>query len=134
MALYPSQAWCDEWKKAINDDQKVAETGKNWGVDFNGNWLFEIAPGGGLEENLARIMPPGVQASIEPDSWSVPAVFPWLQRLGGVDDEEMARVFNMGVGLVLVVSSYYAENIRRLLEDCGLESWRIGRVAEASVS
>jgi putative sterol carrier protein len=50
MALYPSQAWCDEWKKAINDDKAVAEKGVNWGVDFNGNWLFEITPGGGLEE------------------------------------------------------------------------------------
>ena len=50
MAVYPSQAWCDEWKKAINDDKRVAETGKNWGVDFNGNWLFMIAPDGGLEE------------------------------------------------------------------------------------
>jgi putative sterol carrier protein len=50
MALYPSQAWCDEWKEAINADQRVAETGKNWGVGFNGNWLFEVTPGGGLDE------------------------------------------------------------------------------------
>ena len=42
MAIYPSQEWCDEWKKAINDDEAVARTGKNWGVDFNGNWLFEV--------------------------------------------------------------------------------------------
>ena len=48
--LYPSQEWCDEWKKAINDSQAVAETGKNWGADFNGSWLFEIQPGGGLEK------------------------------------------------------------------------------------
>jgi putative sterol carrier protein len=50
MALYPSQAWCDEWKEAINADQRVAETGKNWGVGFNGNWLFEVTPNGGLDE------------------------------------------------------------------------------------
>jgi len=50
MAIYPSQEWCDEWKKAINDDEAVARTGKNWGVDFNGNWLFEVTSGGGLEE------------------------------------------------------------------------------------
>ena len=50
MALYPSQEWCDEWKQAMNDDKRVAETGKNWGVDFNGNWLFEITPGEGLEK------------------------------------------------------------------------------------
>jgi putative sterol carrier protein len=50
MALYPSQEWCDEWKRAMNEDQRVADTGKNWGVDFNGNWLFEVTPGGGLAE------------------------------------------------------------------------------------
>lgn len=49
-ALYPSQAWCDEWKNAINESRVVQETGKNWGVDFNGNWVFEIAPGAGLEK------------------------------------------------------------------------------------
>jgi len=52
MALYPSQAWCDEWKQAINDDPRVAETGKNWGVGFNGNWLFEVTPGAGLQDTV----------------------------------------------------------------------------------
>lgn len=50
MALYPSQKWCEEWKNALNKDPAVEETGKNWGVDFNGNWVFEIQPGGGLEK------------------------------------------------------------------------------------
>ena len=50
MALYPSQEWCEEWQKALNNDPAVAETGKNWGVGFNGNWLFEVTPGDGLEE------------------------------------------------------------------------------------
>jgi putative sterol carrier protein len=50
MALYPSQEWCDEWRTAINNNTAVREAGRNWGVDFNGNWLFEIMPGGGLED------------------------------------------------------------------------------------
>ena len=50
MALYPSQEWCNEWKKAINADEAIAKTGKNWGVGFNGNWLFFITPGEGLEK------------------------------------------------------------------------------------
>jgi hypothetical protein len=50
MALYPSQAWCDEWRQAINGDPRIADTGRNWGVDFNGSWLFVVTPGGGLEE------------------------------------------------------------------------------------
>lgn len=56
MALYPSQAWCDEWKDAINADQRVADTGKKWGVGFNGNWLFEVTPGGGLEKTVYLYM------------------------------------------------------------------------------
>ncbi|MDH4207801.1 MAG: SCP2 sterol-binding domain-containing protein [Anaerolineae bacterium] len=52
MALYPSQEWCDEWRKAINNDTAVREKGSNWGVGFNGNWLFEVTPGGGLEHTV----------------------------------------------------------------------------------
>ena len=84
--------------------------------------------GGGLHENLERILPDGVQAVIERSSWTAPPVFGWLQRLGEVDDAEMERVFNMGLGLVLVVSPYYADSIRHQLADCGLESWAIGQV------
>lgn len=52
MALYPSQEWCDEWKNALNNDPAVAETGRNWGVDFNGHWMFQVEPGEGLEETV----------------------------------------------------------------------------------
>jgi len=52
MALYPSQEWCDEWKNAINNDKAVEETGKNWGAGFNGNFLYEVQPGGGLEKTV----------------------------------------------------------------------------------
>ncbi len=84
--------------------------------------------GGGLHENLARIMPPGSRGVIERGSWTVPPVFNWLSRLGDVDADEMDRVFNMGLGLVLVVSSFYAESIRHQLADCGIVSWPIGQV------
>ncbi|MBN1395158.1 MAG: phosphoribosylformylglycinamidine cyclo-ligase [Pirellulales bacterium] len=84
--------------------------------------------GGGLFENLERILPEGVRVVINRDSWPVPPVFAWLQRLGEVDREEMERVFNMGVGLVLVVAPFYAESIRRQLKRDGLASWLIGRV------
>jgi phosphoribosylformylglycinamidine cyclo-ligase len=83
--------------------------------------------GGGLCENLERIVPEGVRITIDRGSWEIPAVFHWLQRLGEVDTDEMDRVFNMGVGLVLVVSPHYADSIRSQLADCGLPSWTIGR-------
>jgi phosphoribosylaminoimidazole (AIR) synthetase len=86
--------------------------------------------GGGLFENLARILPSGIGATIDRGSWPTPAVFPWLQSLGDVDDDEMHRVFNMGVGLVLVVSPYYAESIQQQLTTLQLESWPIGRAIE----
>ncbi len=50
MALYPSDEWCQKWQEALNNDPVVAETGANWGVDFNGNWVFELTPGDGLQE------------------------------------------------------------------------------------
>jgi phosphoribosylformylglycinamidine cyclo-ligase len=83
--------------------------------------------GGGLHENLARILPPGVGVTIDRGSWPMPPVFPWLAQLGDVDDDEMFRVFNMGIGLTLVVSPYYAESVRQQLATCGLASWPIGR-------
>ncbi len=48
--LYPSNEWCEEWKKAMNASSLVQETGKSWGKGFNGNWVFEITPGAGLEK------------------------------------------------------------------------------------
>jgi len=86
--------------------------------------------GGGLHENLERILPEGVRVIIDRGSWPVPPIFSWLQRLGEVEPAEMDRVFNMGIGLVLVVAPFYADSIRQQLKRSGLESWQIGR-AEA---
>jgi phosphoribosylformylglycinamidine cyclo-ligase len=88
--------------------------------------------GGGLHENLARVLPPTVDALIDRDSWPIPPVFGWLQRLGEVEDDEMFRVFNMGVGMCLVVSEYYADSVIQQLASQGYESWRIGRTVEGA--
>lgn len=84
--------------------------------------------GGGLADNVVRILPPGVQVVVQRGSWPVPPVFTWVQQLGCIDQAEMDRVFNLGVGLVMIASSYYAESIRSQLADCGIDSWIIGRV------
>jgi phosphoribosylformylglycinamidine cyclo-ligase len=86
--------------------------------------------GGGLRENLARIVPDGVQVLIDRGSWPVPPVFTWIQRLGEIDQAEMDQVFNLGLGMVLVVSPFYAESIRHQLSDSGVPSWPIGRVQQ----
>lgn len=84
--------------------------------------------GGGLVENVERILPAGLDIEVNEQSWEVPPVFDWLQRLGDVDDAEMARVFNMGIGLVMVVSPHFADSIQSQLTGCGLKSWPIGQV------
>ena len=84
--------------------------------------------GGGLVENLARIVPETVQVMLERGSWSVPPVFPWVQSLGGIAADEMERVFNMGIGMVLVVSPHFADSIQKQLADLGHESFRLGSV------
>ena len=86
--------------------------------------------GGGLHENLARVLPATVDAEIARGSWTMPPVFPWLQELGGVEEDEMFRVFNMGVGLTMVVSEYYAESVQQQLAGLGLASWPIGKIVE----
>jgi len=86
--------------------------------------------GGGLQENLDRIVPDGLQAVVDRNSWPVPKVFTWLQQGGDIDAEEMHRVFNMGVGLVLVVSPYFADSIRQQLARAGIDNWRIGFIRQ----
>jgi phosphoribosylformylglycinamidine cyclo-ligase len=84
--------------------------------------------GGGLQENIERILPGDRNVRLDRQSWETPGVFPWLQELGGIDTEEMYRVFNMGIGYVLIVNPYFAESIQRQLADHRVQSWLIGEV------
>jgi len=84
--------------------------------------------GGGLTENLPRTLPAGRSFQIDRSSWSVPTLFTWLQRAGGLDDAEMFRAFNMGVGLVLVCAREAAGQILATLNQSGEPAWLIGEV------
>ncbi|MEZ6136908.1 MAG: phosphoribosylformylglycinamidine cyclo-ligase [Pirellulaceae bacterium] len=88
--------------------------------------------GGGLLENTARILPPHVDLTFQRDSWEIPAVFPWVQQLGDIDADEMTRVFNMGLGMVLIVSPFYANKIHELIATLKLKSWTIGQAVEGT--
>jgi len=90
--------------------------------------------GGGLAENLGRIVPDNVQIQIDRNSWEVPPVFGWLQRLGQIEAAEMDRVFNMGLGMVLVVSPHFADSIQHQLAELGMTAWRIGEAVAAEPS
>lgn len=88
--------------------------------------------GGGLLENTERILPPSIDLVFERQSWDMPAVFPWLQKLGEIDPDEMAHVFNMGIGLVFIVSPFYAKTVAELASGLGLRSWTIGKAVPGS--
>jgi phosphoribosylformylglycinamidine cyclo-ligase len=79
--------------------------------------------GGGVYENLPRALPDGLGAEIQKGSWPVPPIFPYLQRLGGIPEEEMYRVFNMGLGLLLILPEGEAERALTLVN-----AHRVGRV------
>ena len=84
--------------------------------------------GGGLEENIQRILPEGCRGVVETGSWPVPPVFDWIGQLGQGETDEMYRVFNMGIGFVLVLDPYYVESVQRRLDDMRTKSWVIGRI------
>jgi phosphoribosylformylglycinamidine cyclo-ligase len=84
--------------------------------------------GGGLLENVPRVLADNLVARLDRKAWPMPPLFSWLQREGGVADEEMFRVFNCGIGMVLVVASEDAERAARVLEAEGETVWRIGMV------
>ena len=84
--------------------------------------------GGGLVENVPRVLPEGLQAVMHRDAWPMPPLFGWLQQHGGIADGEMHRVFNCGVGLVVVVSAANAERAMSMLSAAGETVWRIGEV------
>jgi phosphoribosylformylglycinamidine cyclo-ligase len=84
--------------------------------------------GGGITENLPRTLPEGRTFSLDRSSWTVPPLFRWLQEAGGLDDEEMFRAFNMGVGMILVVGAQDADATVAVLRDRGEPAWRLGLV------
>ncbi len=85
--------------------------------------------GGGLTENLPRVLPVNVKAVIDADSWRRPAIFQWLQQQGGVAEAEMWRTFNCGAGLVVCVATEVADTALVLLRDAGETVWRLGHIA-----
>ena len=86
--------------------------------------------GGGLTENLPRVLPKGTSVRLEPDSWPVLPVFEKLKELGQIPEDEMYRTFNMGIGMCAVVSQSQAQEALELLADTGDQAWVIGEVVE----
>ncbi|MFY0677210.1 MAG: phosphoribosylformylglycinamidine cyclo-ligase [Neptuniibacter sp.] len=88
--------------------------------------------GGGLLENIPRVLPESAKAVIDTQSWQMPAVFNWLQQQGNVEATEMYRTFNCGVGMVIAVPADKQEEALKLLSEAGEDAWVIGEIAAAS--
>ena len=86
--------------------------------------------GGGLTENLPRVLPEGLGATIDLGSWTLPAVFHWLAETGGMAEAELLKTFNAGVGMVLVVDAGQAEALTALLAEAGETVYQLGHVTK----
>ena len=84
--------------------------------------------GGGISENVPRILPENTVAAIDSQSWSLPKLFQWLQQAGNVEIQEMYRTFNCGIGMVLVVNAEDADAIQKFLQQQGETVYQIGRI------
>ena len=88
--------------------------------------------GGGITENLPRVLPEGCAARVRQGSWEVPPLFTWLQRAGGVPDDDMLRTFNLGIGLILVVSAGDADGVLARLRSAGESPVVIGDIVRGA--
>ncbi|MBI3229862.1 MAG: phosphoribosylformylglycinamidine cyclo-ligase, partial [Burkholderiales bacterium] len=86
--------------------------------------------GGGLVENVPRVLQPNLTAVLSRDSWTMPPLFTWLQQHGNVADAEMHRVFNCGIGMAVIVSPEDAEEAKAQLQAAGETVYQIGVIRE----
>lgn len=102
--------------------------------------LFPIVPvhcvahitGGGIVENLPRVLPEYTKAIIQRDAWAIPPIFSWLQRQGNINESEMLRTFNCGIGMVIGVAAEDVNKAISVLEDAGETVWEIGYIESST--
>ncbi len=88
--------------------------------------------GGGITENIPRILVGGLTAEIDTGSWQVPAVFEWLQQEGNIETAEMRRTFNCGIGMIIIVAEDDADEAIASLNASGESAWRLGTITEGT--
>jgi phosphoribosylformylglycinamidine cyclo-ligase len=87
--------------------------------------------GGGLTENIPRVLPAGTGARLDVSSWPCPKVFGWLQESARLDDDELRRTFNCGIGMIVCVGAEHADAAANLLRARGEQCWPIGRIEKS---
>jgi phosphoribosylformylglycinamidine cyclo-ligase len=132
-------------KLALSVDAFVAEIGGTVGealLQPHRSYLRPIQPllqaglvkgmahitGGGITENLPRILPPNLAAEVNTRSWSMPPLFEWLRRAGQIPIDDMRRTFNLGVGLIVACSGGDTSRVLEMLRESGEQPWTIGRI------
>ena len=97
---------------------------------LEGDWIYGMAhiTGGGIPENLPRCLPEGLDVKVDYNAWTVPDIFKTIQNEGNVDELEMRRVFNLGIGYCVVVPDNRVELTMDIIRDEGLKCWTIGEV------
>ncbi len=88
--------------------------------------------GGGLTENIPRVMPENTRAQLDINSWQLPDVFKWLQQQGNIEELEMHRTFNCGIGMVLVVNEEDADTAIDVLNKAGESAFKLGKITSSS--
>jgi len=88
--------------------------------------------GGGITENIPRILVDGLTAEIDTSSWQVPAIFEWLQQEGNIETAEMRRTFNCGIGMTVIVAADDADEAIASLNASGESAWRLGTITEGT--
>jgi phosphoribosylformylglycinamidine cyclo-ligase len=132
VARYTPDTYVSEIKNKVGNE--LMRTHKSyWPVVkklLDGGLLSAMAhiTGGGITENLPRVLPRGTAAVVEVNSWPVPPVFEHLQKLGNIPQTEMYRTFNMGVGMVLVLPASHFKKAQTVLERVGEKAYTIGRI------
>ena len=86
--------------------------------------------GGGLTENIPRSLPKNLSAEISLSSWELPEIFKWLQENGSISNDDLLRIFNCGIGMVLLVDESISEEIKSDIKDSGFDCYNIGRVVK----
>jgi phosphoribosylformylglycinamidine cyclo-ligase len=87
--------------------------------------------GGGILENIPRVLPKHLAANLDQNSWELPQIFKWLQSEGNIDTMEMYRVLNCGVGMVVIVPKASSDEAINILKSCGENAWLIGEVIDS---
>ena len=88
--------------------------------------------GGGLLENIPRVLPGHLAAKLDSTSWNQPEIFKWIQNHGNIESSEMYRVLNCGVGMVVIIPKNFSDEAIKHLNACGEEAWLIGEVVQSN--